>query len=295
MNTYPAALNNYTGNETLFVAGHASEHNALEQKLGISASTPIASTVLRGTGTGTSAWGQIVLSTDITGILPVANGGTGVATLTSGEVLIGAGTSAITSLGTSGTGNIARVNTPSFTTPSLGAATATSINGLTITSSTGILTITNAKTLAVTNTLTLSGTDSTVMTFPSTTATIARTDAAQTFTGIQTIPQVVNAPATATVTTNATTITRANRINNVTNSSAATLTITLSTSGALDGDMLIIRVFDFSAVAQTITWVNTENSNTSVPTTSNGSTTLPLTIGLQYNNATSKWRCLASS
>ncbi len=47
--------------------------------------------------------------------------------------------------------------------------------------------MTNGKTLAVTNTLTLSGTDSTTMTFPTTSATIARTDAAQTFTGNQTI------------------------------------------------------------------------------------------------------------
>lgn len=59
-------------------------------------------------------------------------------------------------------------------------------NGLTLTSTTGTFTLTNAKTFAVTNTLTLSGTDSTVMTFPTTTATIARTDAAQTFTGVQT-------------------------------------------------------------------------------------------------------------
>lgn len=66
-----------------------------------------------------------------------------------------------------------------------GVVTATSYNGLTITTTTGTLTMTNAKTLSVTNTLTLSGTDSTVMTFPTTTATIARTDAGQTFTGTQ--------------------------------------------------------------------------------------------------------------
>jgi hypothetical protein len=49
------------------------------------------------------------------------------------------------------------------------------------------LTITNLKTLAVSNSLTLAGTDNTTMTFPSTSATIARTDAAQTFTGTQTV------------------------------------------------------------------------------------------------------------
>lgn len=73
-----------------------------------------------------------------------------------------------------------------FVAPVLGAATATSINGLIISTTTGTLTMTNGKTLAVTNTLTLSGTDSTVMTFPTTSATIARTDAGNTFTGAST-------------------------------------------------------------------------------------------------------------
>jgi len=57
---------------------------------------------------------------------------------------------------------------------------------LTVTTTTGTLTITNGKTLAASNTLTLAGTDSTTMTFPSTSASIARTDAGQTFTGTQT-------------------------------------------------------------------------------------------------------------
>lgn len=84
-----------------------------------------------------------------------------------------------------GTGVVVFATSPTLVTPILGVATATSINGLTITTTTGSLTITNAKTLSVTNTITLSGTDSTVMTFPSSSATIARTDAGQTFTGTQ--------------------------------------------------------------------------------------------------------------
>ncbi|MFA6274456.1 MAG: hypothetical protein WC662_04820, partial [Candidatus Paceibacterota bacterium] len=48
------------------------------------------------------------------------------------------------------------------------------------------ISITSGKTLSATQSLTLSGTDSTTMTFPTTSATIARTDAGQTFTGIQT-------------------------------------------------------------------------------------------------------------
>lgn len=51
----------------------------------------------------------------------------------------------------------------------------------------GAVSVTAAKTLSVSNSLTLAGTDGTTMTFPSTNATIARTDAANTFTGNQTI------------------------------------------------------------------------------------------------------------
>ena len=85
----------------------------------------------------------------------------------------------------SGTGSVAMTTSPTFATPTLGAATATSINKLTLTApaTAATLTLTNNKTFAVTNTLTLSGTDSTTMTFPTTSATIARTDAGQTFTG----------------------------------------------------------------------------------------------------------------
>ena len=49
------------------------------------------------------------------------------------------------------------------------------------------LTVADGKTLTANSSLTLSGTDSTTMTFPGTSATIARTDAGQTFTGDQAI------------------------------------------------------------------------------------------------------------
>lgn len=177
-----------------------------------------------------------------------------------------------------------------------GAITPTTVNGLTISTTTGTFTLTNAKTLAVTNTLTLSGTDSTVMTFPTTTATIARTDAGQTFTGLQTYSNAVNYTNNAIAASgNAATVPITARIHTVTNNSAATLTITLTTTSAVDGQLQMVRILDASAVAQTITWVNTEDSTVAAPTTSNGSTTLPLTVGFQYNSATSKWRCIASA
>lgn len=107
--------------------------------------------------------------------------------------------------------------------------------------------------------------------------------------------QIYNADNNITAASNAATVTRAYRNNVVTNNSAAGLTITLSTAGATAGDMLLVQILDFSAVAQTITWVNTENSLAIAPTTSNGSTTLPRSAGFKWNPLTSKWRCMADS
>lgn len=70
---------------------HASQHDvendairAIEAKIGVGASTPTANKVLRATGTGTTAYAQVGLTTDVTGTLPVANGGTGTTALGSG-------------------------------------------------------------------------------------------------------------------------------------------------------------------------------------------------------------------
>ena len=105
---------------------------------------------------------------------------------------------------------------------------------------------------------------------------------------------IINTANAVTVNSNAGTVPITSRVNNFTNSSAAAMTITMATASAVDGQMTVVRIYDFSAVAQTISWVNTENSGTSVPAASNGSATLPLTVGFQYNGATSKWRCIAS-
>jgi len=96
-----------------------------------------------------------------------------------------------------------------------------------------------------------------------------------------------------TVTSNAGTVPVSIKLNTFTNSSAATMAITMAVTGAADGQMTMVRIYDFSAATQTIGWTNTENSTISVPTTSNGSTTLPLTVGFMYNAQTSKWRCIA--
>lgn len=132
-------------------------------------------------------------------------------------------------------------------------------------------------------------------TWPDADATLARTDAAQTFTGTQTFAQIICTNNAITASGNAATVPVTYKTNTVTNNSAATLTITLTTSGAVDRQIVEVLVLDATAVAQTISWVNTENSTINVPTTSNGSTTLPLSILFQFNSATSKWRCIAYS
>lgn len=87
----------------------------------------------------------------------------------------------------------ATLTSPILVTPTLGVATATSINKVAITApaTSATLTIANGKTLTASNSITLAGTDATTMTFPSTNASIARTDAAQTFTGTQTFAGAV--------------------------------------------------------------------------------------------------------
>lgn len=127
-----------------------------------------------------------------------------------------------------------------------------------------------------------------------------------------TFTAVVNTPTTAanwnydlstwtdavnsiTATANAATINLAFVTNTVTNNSAATITITIPTAWAVDWEKRIVRVLDFSAVAQTLTLVNTENSSVTPNATTNGSTTLPYTFGVQYNSSTSKWRVIASA
>jgi hypothetical protein len=104
----------------------------------------------------------------------------------------------------------ATLTNPTMTTPTLGVASATSVNKVAITApaTSATLTLADGKTLTVNNSITFAGTDATTMTFPSTSASIARTDAAQTFTGDQTFAgavigsvQALSGPGAVNVTT----------------------------------------------------------------------------------------------
>jgi hypothetical protein len=115
-------------------------------------------------------------------------GGGGSGTVTSVSVVTNNGVS----------GSVATATTTPAITLTLGAITPTTVNGNTFTTGTYTLTGAAAKTLTFNNSITLAGTDSTTMTFPSTNATLARTDAANTFTGHQTIEGVTSTGATGT-------------------------------------------------------------------------------------------------
>ena len=124
------------------------------------------------TGLATSGANSDITSlSGLTTALSVAQGGTGRATLTSGSILVGAGTSQVSLYTTTGSGTVAVLATsptltsPSLTTPTLGVATATSINKVTITApaTSATLTLINGTTVtgpAATGTIaTLAGTE----------------------------------------------------------------------------------------------------------------------------------------
>lgn len=128
--------------------------------------------------------------------------GNGSVFVTSGKSLYV--TNTLTFIGTDGTSitfpttdaTIARTDTgQTFTgTQVFGALTCTTING-------GTIAFVAGKTFTINNTITIVGTDGTTITFPTTSATMARTDAAQTFTGTQTFSSSIVGSVTGSAAT----------------------------------------------------------------------------------------------
>lgn len=135
------------------------------------------------TGTGTTT-GETFTNAALNGTTTIAAG----ATITA-PAIVGA-----TITGTVTVAAGATLTSPTLVTPTLGVALATSINGNVLT----------------TGSSTYTGTAGQTYTFPTTSATIARTDAANTFTGVQTMtspalttPSIAGATITGTVTVGA--------------------------------------------------------------------------------------------
>jgi hypothetical protein len=143
-----------------------------------------------------SAYGQCgtLVVNPTTGRLDCIGSGGGSGTVTS--VVVAGTANQITA---SGTCTITTTGTCTLSLPS-GLLIPGTINRLTLTApATGAtFTLIDGKTFTVNKSLTLEGTDSTTMTFPTTSATLARTDSANTFTGHQTIEGVTATGATGT-------------------------------------------------------------------------------------------------
>jgi hypothetical protein len=151
----------------------------------------------------------------------------------------------------------------------------------------GSLSLASGKTATVSNTLTLAGTDGTTMTFPSTSATIARTDAANTFTGNQTlraVPRVTSISSNATWSPNADT----DDVYEITAQAADATTISNPSGTPTNGQKLMIRVT--GTAARALTWSGSQwraSSDLALPTTT--TTTKTMYLLFVYNSTGPKW------
>lgn len=97
--------------------------SALATKMGTGSATPSAGKVLRASGSGTSTWGAVDLTADVTGTLPVANGGTGITALGAGvATFLGTPSSANLAsavTGETGSGALVFGTSPTIATPTL--------------------------------------------------------------------------------------------------------------------------------------------------------------------------------
>lgn len=256
------------------------------------------------TATSTPA---ITISTTVTGLLK--GNGTAISAATAGtDYLVPAGSgAALTGITNSQVSGSAPLASPTFTgTPA--APTATAGTSTTQIATTAFVAVSYAPLASPALTGTPTAPTQTALDNSTRIATTAYVDALRT--AVQTLTnKTLTAPAVTslagtetnvtpinnavTVTTNAGTVPVTSKLSTFTNSSAAAMTITIATTSAVDGQPLILRIYDFSAVAQNLTFVNCESSSATLPTRSNGSTTLPLTVAFMYNAATSKFRCVA--
>jgi hypothetical protein len=115
--TFVNAATNITG--TLPIANGGTGQTTQQAAINALAGAQTNNRVLRSNGTNTTL-SQVNVATDVTGTLPVANGGTGASTLTSANVILGAGTSAVTFVAPGSSGNVLTSNGSTWTSAAAG-------------------------------------------------------------------------------------------------------------------------------------------------------------------------------
>ena len=119
--TQQAAINALAGTQT---ANRVLRSNGTNTTLSqVALATDVTGTLpIANGGTGTTSTTFANLTTNVTGTLPVANGGTGATTLTANNVLLGNGTSALQEIAPGTSGNVLTSNGTTWTSAAAGAA-----------------------------------------------------------------------------------------------------------------------------------------------------------------------------